>query len=409
MVSKYLSDHAYIPEKIIRYSNEITEKVKELADMGDEVINVLLSRIGDTDFNSHNFIIHALKTIDFPNKIDALKNIIEDETRTDQEKISAANLLQNLGYLQDFEYISTKLHNPQQMFLNAVESMINSLDKEEAVIQTFKSVLLMPNQARINLIENLKQFSDLRINRLFLPLLLYSTKEVQLDLLNHLKNYWSEEMLLPLRYLSEISDDEEVAKTARMAYFKTDMRIRNLPTDRISTKDLDPLYRCIVSNIDGDGGQIVSISRKKKSGKLKLFNTFFNDKTGIKDCLGVDSLNQSEYDNMFGNMLFSGVIFNRVSLDFAKECIVTGFELSLKHKTRIPEDFFVWHRHLYEDCELPQAEKDYQNLDLDQLAKNEKLYSESYNLLDLDEFESWFIEIPISKRRRIEFNEKMGL
>lgn len=379
---------------------ELLEEIDKLEEMGDEVLPVLISRLSQKDYRNQNFVILALKEIDYPNKKEALEAVIDDETSTDHKKVSAANILQNLGYPQDFEELSEHLHNPHQMLLSTLENMIESLEQDTAVIQMVNTLRVMDTESVVNLIENLKQFSDIRVNRLFIPMLTDDRSEIQLNLIKYLKDFWSEELLMPLKYVSESAEDPAVRKEARMVYFNTKMKVDNIGVQKSTTQKIEPLHKCIVSNIDGDGGQIVSITRRKKSGKLKLFNIFFNDRYGIKDCLGVDTLTQKEHNSMFGKMLLSGVFFYPVSTAFANDCVSTGLDISIDKGNPLPDDIFIWHYLLYDDKDYSDQEKEYQELDHEEIGQHPEYFRDCLQLLDLDEFESWFIEIPKYAQKR---------
>jgi hypothetical protein len=153
-----------------------------------------------------------------------------------------------------------------------------------------------------------------------------------------------------------------------------------------------PLERCLISTIDGNGGQIVLVIRQdaRDEARYIFWDVMFNDHEGIKDCFGGQTYEAEIIEDMIGETLAeAGIELLEVGLERARTEVERAYRLTLDARRRLPLSFLGWQPWLQgEDVEPVEA------FPLPEIspAEREALFARCHELTDLDEFESWFFD-----------------
>ncbi len=154
----------------------------------------------------------------------------------------------------------------------------------------------------------------------------------------------------------------------------------------------EPLQGCFITTIDGNGGQVLLIARETADGYCKLLNVMFNDHEGIKDCYGGLSPTLEEVEELigagFGTM---GIELVGIGLQKTREELAGAIQVTREAHRRLPVGFMAWrHWALGEDPDPPEV------FPLPEISPSERnvLLSDCDGLLDLEEFDSWFFNVP---------------
>jgi hypothetical protein len=154
----------------------------------------------------------------------------------------------------------------------------------------------------------------------------------------------------------------------------------------------EPLQGCFITTIDGNGGQVLLIARETADGHCKLLDVMFNDHEGIKDCYGGLRPTLEEVKELigagFGTM---GIELVGISLEKAREELSRAIRVTREARRRLPVGFLAWrHWALGEDPDPPEV------FPLPGIPPSERnvLLSDCDELLDLEEFKSWFFNVP---------------
>ena len=148
-----------------------------------------------------------------------------------------------------------------------------------------------------------------------------------------------------------------------------------------------PVHRCLLSTIDGNGTQMVVVTRQRPDGSFKLMNTMFNDHEGIKDCVGADMMDEDSLEEMLEMMELSGISAVDVKLDRCRQVLEKARQVTLKAGRRPPPQYVAWASFLEGKDGRDIEETELQEVDL---AAQPELLEYCDELLELDEFESWF-------------------
>jgi hypothetical protein len=145
-----------------------------------------------------------------------------------------------------------------------------------------------------------------------------------------------------------------------------------------------PLVHCWLSSIDGDGGQVLFVVRQRSDGRQWMLDLMFNDHQGIKDCFSAIT-DADELQEMME--AFAPIDFVDVSLARAREEVARAYRVTLEAARRLPPLLMVWRGWL--------EGKDAREVDEFSLpslgpSRRDELLAECEQLLNLDEFESWF-------------------
>ena len=154
----------------------------------------------------------------------------------------------------------------------------------------------------------------------------------------------------------------------------------------------ESLLGCLITSIDGNGGQILLIARQTAEGHCKFLNVMFNDHEGIKDCYGGLSPTLDEVEELIsGGLGAMGIELVEISLEKAREELSRGIRTTQEAHRRLPVGFMAW-RH-WALGEAPDSPETFPLPDIPP-TEREALLAQCDELFDLDEFGSWFFNVP---------------
>jgi len=162
---------------------------------------------------------------------------------------------------------------------------------------TYEVLEMIENQASkkgINMLSDIAHAGDLRALLLLRPMLHSQRDRVVRAVINLLAEMGHPSVVPALEELTTWHPSPSVRKLAQV----TADRLRSIPTDSVTpapTYKLPPVHECRVGTIDGNGSQVITITRKRRRGPLMMFNLVFNDHEGLKDCSSAYEISASEY------------------------------------------------------------------------------------------------------------------
>jgi hypothetical protein len=150
-----------------------------------------------------------------------------------------------------------------------------------------------------------------------------------------------------------------------------------------------PLKRCLVSTIDGDGGQLLLVIRQPPGGRSCVFwHVMMDDHEGIKDCFGGQADSVGAIEAMINDgMADMGLELVEVSLQRVREELRSAYELTIRSGRRLPPSYMSWQS--WQCGEDLEAVRSYP---VPELTSEEwpDLLAKCGELLALDEFDSWY-------------------
>jgi hypothetical protein len=175
-----------------------------------------------------------------------------------------------------------------------------------------------------------------------------------------------------------------VRHAAGNAALRLQARVSDRPTQSWAEPSPLPLVHCWLSSIDGDGGQVLVVVRQRLDGDLWMLDLMFNDHQGIKDCFSAVT-DADELQEMMA--AFVPIDFVDVGLARAREEVARAYQVTLNAGRRLPPALLLWQSWL--EGEDPRTLDEFDRPSLEP-SRRDDLLVECEELLDLDEFESWF-------------------
>jgi hypothetical protein len=174
----------------------------------------------------------------------------------------------------------------------------------------------------------------------------------------------------------------------RRAADSTSLRLTVRAADRAAESWIEPpeipFAHAFISTIDGNGGQVLFLSRSLPSGDFRTLDLLFNDWQGLKDCFGFQA-DEAMLDEMIEG--FEPIEFVEIGLERARAEVSRARHIALEARRRLPPAFPLYEGWLLGDQAHPPDESPLPPIDP---SEEEELLAACGQLLDLDEFEAWF-------------------
>ena len=104
-----------------------------------------------------------------------------------------------------------------------------------------------------------------------------------------------------------------------------------------------PVVRCLISTIDGNGGQMCLVIRQMPDGERGCLDVMFNDHEGIRDCVAGRGETVEELEAaLVEGMDEIGVEVVDISLPRLRADLEHAYEITLKMRRRLPPSYLVW-------------------------------------------------------------------
>lgn len=373
---------------------EAEAAIERLARAKKRVLPRLLDMAASPDPDLHQVASTLLREIGITAAIEPLRELLEDPDLDDEHKMSLLYALQALGGLSEEENPFLYLRDPETMFQKTQDAILDSFQNPlelEMVLQTIMTGSV-PIQNNPDILPAMAGVHDQRLLPLLLCLLHAPDDEVVMGVIEAL-TVLQNPAAAPI--LEERARHDPSPAVRQAAQDAVDQLSSETAEDRpTSIFDLPvappPLERCLISTIDGSGGQILVIIRDDPEddyGYL-FWDVMFNDYEGIKDCFGGRSLSSDEVEDMIAEGLADiGIETIEISLEQARQEIERAYQITLEANRRLPLSYMGWGSWL--QGEEPESAVVFP---LPKLTPGEQpaLLERCHELADLDEFESWF-------------------
>ncbi len=360
--------------------------VKELARTGStetmQVLIELLMELGNIEFLQER-----------------LWAVIRDPKTPDEVKDGANLVLRHLGDDADPNLYLEYLSDPQGLIGRETARMLEvSTENPEALIDFIDFILSLstPDQAR--LLEALhRDYPAEYIVNIFVPLLesdpapeiweqlvlsLGNTKSLKAaEALERFANWPEERLPIPKKLV------EKAIRHLRIAG-----AFRNAPEEEAQEAEPHPLvkdttpYQCFATLSDGIGNQGLLFSRQRPNGDISMMSVAVNDVHGIIDCFGFYQLSVGDFHKIV-EKFHEGASKIKVSAEFCRYKLKQAVAINQAKCFRIPYEYRCWEPLLEGLEDITPAE-----LDLNPEWVRKKWFTETGNLYQHPDFNSWFLE-----------------
>lgn len=368
--------------------DEAEREIARLRKVKDRVTPRLLEMITAPDRKTYTAAATLLRHLKDRQAVQPLKDLLRDPRLADDNKLLIITALQELGVTVDEQTYFSSLRDPEAAMRRSFLGLLEHLE-DESSLAMFVEIIeeRMPPETRVAFIEDLTEVGDQRARLLLQALLQTDDEEVILAAIEGLDRLQDTTAIPLLEELAGYGPGEKVRRAAGRVAGRLTMRASG-KKELLKKKPPElPVHRCLLSTIDGNGTQIVIVTRQRPDGYLKMMNTMFNDHEGIKDCMGADMMDEDSLEEMLDTMELSGISVVDVKLERCRQVLEEAHQVTLKAGRRLPPQYVAWAGFLEGEDRRDIEEVEPQEVDL--AAQPERLeYCDE--LLELDEFESWF-------------------
>ena len=368
--------------------DEAEREIARLRKVKDRVTPRLLEMITAPDRETYTAAAMLLRHLKDRQAVQPLKDLLRDPRLADDNKLLIITTLQELGVTIDEQTYFSSLRDPEAAMGRSLLGLLEHLE-DESSLAVFVEMIegSMPPEMQVAFIEDLTELGDQRARLLLRALLQTDDEEVILAAIEGLDRLQDTTAIPLLEELADYGPGEKVRREARRVAGRLTMRasVKKEPLKR-KPSEL-PVHRCLLSTVDGNGTQMVFVTRQRPDGYLKLMNTMFNDHEGIKDCMGADMMDEDSLEEMLDAMKLSGISTVEVKLERCRQVLEEAHQVTLKADRRLPPQYVAWAGFLEGEDRRDIEEIEPQEVDL---AAQPELLEYCEELLELDEFESWF-------------------
>ncbi|MBI3743417.1 MAG: HEAT repeat domain-containing protein [Chloroflexi bacterium] len=303
----------------------------------------LVDRLIKGDRHEREIATHLLGHLQGPRVIAPLRGIVTSQSSPDDVRAAAAAVLHRL----DTGNAAPAIRDPERLLADIWETVLQRAHTEESFCEQFIASLEEDEpEARAEMIAELGSTRDARALALLLPLLYSKRAPTVSAAVEAIEALGSPEAARVLEERSKADPTPRIRIRARAAYGRVLMRANPLwaedrPPVRPEATRL-PIDRACVSLIDQNGDQAIIVSRRRADGHLKVFTALVSDVDGIKQCFGVDMMNDTELGEIVDEIVRQGLAPVEVGIGHCSVTLNAALDVTLGQRRRPPIELLVW-------------------------------------------------------------------
>ena len=373
--------------------DEGEQAIERFRSSKERVLPRLLKMISDPDESTHVIAADLLMALEDRSVVRPLLELFDDPTLDDWCKLSIFSVLQRFEAPIDLEALYRRLRDPEAVARRSQANLLESFRQASELAQ-FLNVLAehVPLEERPEMIYRLAEMGDPRVLFPLRAALHMSEEAVALAAIEGLNMLRAAVAIPWLEKLARYGPTEMIRQEAGKVAGHLTMRASVPGTELIlempALADAQwPLHSCWLTTIDGSGGQIAFVARKRFDGYLVIADMMFTDHEGLKDCFGADMMAEEEFEQMLDELTSKGVTAVEVRLERCREAVESACEQALAVGRRLSLEYFAWEELLAGEDSRPVEEWPVEEVDI---TAHPELLADSIELLTLEEMESWF-------------------
>jgi hypothetical protein len=380
LIARFCDGYA-IGDMMVGEAEEIFDR---LCDLADEALPCIVNRLESRDADERRAAITLLSELDDPRAITPLRRMLSGPEADEDDKIAIIVALGELGSPVDEATLHRAIPDVDGLLQGAMDHVLEVIE-DPAQAEIFLGAMQQqpPEMQAVYVQGFLGELDDRRLLMLFAALLHSEHDEVVLAAVDAIERLKEPAAIPLLEERGQYDPSPQVRHAAGNAALRLQARIG----DKMSQPWQIPsplLVHCLLSTADGDGGQVLLMAREHPEGGLWMLDVMFNDHQGIKDSF-TGILDEEELQEML--FAFEPIDFVDVGLERARAEVMRAYQVTLDAGRRLPPPFVMWRSWL--EGEDSRAVEEFPLPSLDP-ARRDEFLAECGDLLDLDEFESWF-------------------
>ena len=363
--------------------------IERLQILSDEALPRIRGLLVSPDEDTRQVAIVLLRELGDPRAVAPLRRMLYNSDYSDEEKLSVLQALEALGAPVDEATFRDAISDPETLIRRSLAYALEAAEDPAHVEVLLEGMEGGPPEVQKQYVrEVLAPLADSRLLLLLVTLLHNEHDEVIVAAIDAVERLKEPAVIPLLEERAQYDPSGWVRHAAENAALRLKTRIGG-PSEGVSSLPWVkpsplPLTRCMLSTIDGSGGQILFVAREEPDGDLQVFDLMFNDHEGIKDCFsGV--VDESDLDEMVAAL--ESVEFVDISLARARAEVARAYQTTLDARRRLPPASIIWQGWIEGEDADPPEEFPVPHLEPSSQAE---LLAECDGLLDLDEFDYWF-------------------
>jgi len=363
--------------------------IGQLQRFADDAVPRVVEMLASPDQENRLAALVLLRELGDPRAVTPLRRMLRKSDYSDAEKLKVIQVLEVLGSPIDKATFRRVISDPDALIRDSMEQMLATIE-DPGHVEAFLEMMgeLPPEMLGMYVRDMLEPLADRRL-LLMLTTLLHSEHEaVIVAAVGAIERLKEPATIILLEERAQYDPSRQVRHAAENAALRLQMRIGASSEESLSSPWVVPsplpLAHCLLCTIDGSGGQVLFVAREQPDGNLLTLDLMFNDHEGIKGCFSVVA-DDDELDEMMDS--FGAAEFVDVSLERARAEVARAYRVTLDAHRRLPPAFMAWRGWL--EGEDSRSVEEYPMPTLEPRRQAE-LLAECADLLDLDEFDSWF-------------------
>ncbi len=368
-------------------AEEATWVIDELLDLADEALPRIVEMLSSPDEDTRRVAITLLRELEDSRAVRPLQRALRNPDYSDEEKISVLCALDELGAPVDEATFRRAIVDPKALAERSLNKLLETIS-DPVQVEMYLAAMeeqMLPEAQEYCVLEALKPTADRRLLLLLSALLHNEHDSVVVAAIDAIESLKEPATIPLLEERARHDPSRRVRHTAENTALRLQTRIGDHPAQPWVTPSPLPLTHCILSTIDGSGGQVLFITREHPGGDMLLLDLMFNDHEGIKDCFSI-VVDEEELNDMM-DVFGESIEFMDVKLERARDEIARAYQVTLDARRRLPPVFMAWRGWL--EGEDTRSIEEFPLPALDP-SRQAELLAECAELLTLDEFSYWF-------------------
>jgi hypothetical protein len=363
--------------------------IERLQILSDEALPRIRGLLTSPEEEARQVAIVLLRELGDPRAVAPLRRMLRNSDYSDEEKLSVLQALEALGAPVDEATFRKSISDPEALIRRSLAYVLEAAEDPAHVEFLLEGMEGGPPGVQEQYVrEVLAPLADPRLLLLFVTLLHNEHDGVIVAAIDAIERLKEPAVIPLLEERAQCDPSGRVRHAAENAALRLRTRIGSWGEGDLSFPWIRPsplpLTHCMLSTIDGSGGQVLFVAREEPDGDLQVVDLMFNDHEGIKDCFSglVDESELAEFV-----VAFESIEFVDISLARARAEVARAYQTTLDARRRLPPTFMIWQGWIEGEDADPPEESPVPRLEPSDQAE---LLAECDGLFDLNEFDYWF-------------------
>ncbi len=321
-----------------------------------------------------------------------LFEMLQSANYSDEAKYKIVQLMRVVDAKSTNDIIPQYFDNPEEVIDMETRKLLDTASvNPESMLDFLDFLYTIPFNDKKILLNSLNDdyHGDALANIVYPILYSDFEDEIKLIAIDILSDSKSSVAIAPIKYLSEISNNDKIIQACNIALKK----LRLAGADEIKACEY---FKNLVKNLkpaefystipDGSGNQALLSSRVSDNNKYTFSAVVINDMSGIVDNFGFYNISKEEFIKITSKFFKSEGKYC-VSAEYVKSRINEAFELSKKLKRTLPYEFICWNVIINDIKTLDKPLKDC----ISHLTANSVKNDDVFNVLTKEYTYRWFL------------------